>query len=94
MRLTLNSQPLAPVTVTLAPSAPTEGILSQTVLTFDASNWDIAQSVSVTGLDGKIHRRFNFFLGKLNVNLLSRPGHAGLGDNLQRIRLPRNPGAM
>lgn len=47
----LTSQPTAPVTVSLQPSDPTQGSLSQSTLTFNASDWNVAQTVTVTGLD-------------------------------------------
>jgi hypothetical protein len=47
----LTSQPQAPVTITLQPTDPSQGSLSQSVLTFDASTWNVAQSVTVTGLN-------------------------------------------
>jgi len=45
----LNTQPLASVTIPLLSSNPLEGALGQTFLTFTAANWNIAQSVIVTG---------------------------------------------
>ncbi len=45
----LNSQPLAPVTINLASSNPNEGVASTSILAFDASNWNIPQTITVTG---------------------------------------------
>ena len=42
------------MTITLASSNPDQGSLSQTSLTFTASNWNVAQTVTVTGLDDHI----------------------------------------
>jgi hypothetical protein len=50
----LTSKPMAPVTLNLATSTPGQGALSTTSLTFDANNWDVAQSVTVTALDDHI----------------------------------------
>jgi len=50
----LNTQPLASVTIPLLSSNPLEGALGQTFLTFTAANWNIAQSVIVTGVDDPI----------------------------------------
>ena len=47
----LNSKPLAPVTLELTNTNPALGKLSQSTLTFTPANWDIAQSITVTGLD-------------------------------------------
>jgi WD40 repeat protein len=50
----LTSEPLAPVTINLATSVADEGSLSQSTLTFTPSNWNVAQTVTVTGLDDHI----------------------------------------
>jgi Cadherin domain len=47
----LNAPPSADVTITLAVSDNSEATLSVTTLVFNASNWNIAQVVTVTGLD-------------------------------------------
>ena len=50
--VTLNCQPgQNPVTVSLASMEPNEGSLSQTSLVFTSANWDVAQTVTVTGLN-------------------------------------------
>ena len=52
--VSLTSQPAAAVTVQLATSVAGQGSLSQTSLTFNSANWNLAQSVNVTGLDDHI----------------------------------------
>ncbi|MCU0546364.1 MAG: DUF4347 domain-containing protein [Oscillatoriaceae cyanobacterium Prado104] len=47
----LNSQPTAPVTIGLTSSNPAEGTVSTNNLTFDPANWNIPQTVTVTGAD-------------------------------------------
>src|SRR5205085_5088140 len=47
----LMSQPTAPVTISLDTTQAGQGSLSQSKLIFDAGNWNIAQTVTVTGLD-------------------------------------------
>ncbi|MCT7952936.1 S8 family serine peptidase [Ancylothrix sp. C2] len=47
----LNTQPTADVTVNLTSSNPAEGTLSSNSLTFNATNWNQAQTVTVTGVD-------------------------------------------
>ena len=47
----LTSQPTSNVTVSLASSDPTEGTVSTSSLTFTAANWNVAQTVTVTGVD-------------------------------------------
>ena len=50
----LNSQPTANVTIGLSSSDTTEGTLSTSSLTFTAANWNVAQTVTVTGVDDAI----------------------------------------
>jgi hypothetical protein len=52
--VTLTSAPLAPVTINLGTTEAGQGSLSQASLTFDASNWNVAQTVTVTGLNDHI----------------------------------------
>lgn len=47
----LNSQPTADVTVPLSSSDESEGTVSPTSLTFTPQNWNIPQTVTVTGVD-------------------------------------------
>jgi hypothetical protein len=46
----LNTQPSAPVRIDLSPSIANEGVLSVSSLLFDASNWNVPQTVTVTGV--------------------------------------------
>ncbi|MBD1906589.1 DUF4347 domain-containing protein [Funiculus sociatus GB2-A5] len=50
----LNSAPTADVTIGLTSSDTTEGKVSASSLTFSANNWNIAQTVTVTGADDAI----------------------------------------
>ena len=50
----LNSQPTADVTIGLSSSDTTEGTLSTSSLSFSATDWNIAQTVTVTGVDDAI----------------------------------------
>ncbi|MBD1927824.1 DUF4347 domain-containing protein [Trichocoleus sp. FACHB-90] len=50
----LNSAPTADVTIGLTSSDTTEGKVSASSLTFSANNWNIAQTVTVTGVDDAI----------------------------------------
>ena len=52
--ISLTSAPVAPITVTLVNGNPAQGILSQSILTFDSANWNTPQTVTVTGLDNHI----------------------------------------
>jgi hypothetical protein len=49
--IVLNSQPTAGVTIPVSSSNSAEGILSVSSLTFTAANWDIAQTITVTGVN-------------------------------------------
>lgn len=51
IRISLTSRPVGTVVVQIASDDASEVRLSPTVLTFTASNWNIAQSVNVTGID-------------------------------------------
>ncbi|HEY9629647.1 MAG TPA: Ig-like domain-containing protein [Coleofasciculaceae cyanobacterium] len=50
----LTSQPTSDVVVTLSNGNPAEGTLDKTTLTFTAANWNIAQTVTVTGKNDDI----------------------------------------
>ena len=51
----LNTQPSAPVTVTVTSRDPTEGRVAPSTLTFTVQNWETAQTVTVTGVDDNLH---------------------------------------
>lgn len=50
----LNSQPTADVTIALSSDVPLEGTVTPTSLTFTMANWNVAQTVTVTGEDDAI----------------------------------------
>ena len=47
----LNTQPTADVTIALSSSDTTEGTVSPASLIFTTANWNVAQTVTVTGVD-------------------------------------------
>jgi hypothetical protein len=49
--IVLDTQPSADVTIGLSSSDTTEGTLSKSSLTFNPTNWDSTQTVTVTGVD-------------------------------------------
>jgi large repetitive protein len=53
-RIVLNSPPAADVTITFSSTQPGQGNLSTTTLTFTAADWNVPQSVTITGLDDGI----------------------------------------
>jgi len=50
----LNTQPIADVSIGLSSSDTSEGTVSPASLTFTTSNWSMAQSVTVTGVDDDV----------------------------------------
>ncbi|WP_301555214.1 DUF4347 domain-containing protein [Planktothrix agardhii] len=50
----LNSQPTANVTIPLTSSNTAEGTIDKTSLTFTSANWNVAQTVTVTGVDDSV----------------------------------------
>ena len=51
----LDTQPTADVTITIASGDTTEGTTDVSTLTFTSSNWNVAQTVTVTGVDDAIN---------------------------------------
>ncbi len=52
--IVLNSRPTADVTIGLASSDPDEGTVSPAGVTFTAANWNVPQTVTVTGQDDDV----------------------------------------
>ncbi|MCK6624335.1 MAG: choice-of-anchor D domain-containing protein [Anaerolineae bacterium] len=52
--MVLNTEPTAPVTVTLASADLTEGIANPTSLTFTPLNWNSPQTVTITGVNDDV----------------------------------------
>src|SRR5205085_2365081 len=50
----LDSQPTADVTISIASSDATEGTVSTSLLTFTSANWNLAQTVTVTGVNDAV----------------------------------------
>ncbi len=51
----LNSEPVADVTIPVSSSNTAEGVVSASPLTFTAANWNVAQTVTVTGVDDSVY---------------------------------------
>jgi hypothetical protein len=69
----LESQPTADVTIDIASSKPAEGVPSPTPLTFTAANWNVPQTVTVTGqddfvADGSVAYEITFSVTSADVN--------------------------
>ena len=52
--MVLNTQPTADVTIALSSSDTTEGTVSPASLVFTTANWNVAQTVTVTGVDDAV----------------------------------------
>ncbi|MEL7034765.1 MAG: DUF4347 domain-containing protein [Cyanobacteria bacterium J06592_8] len=61
----LSSQPLADVVINLENTDPSEGTLSTPALTFTPENWNLPQTVTVTGVDD------NIVDGDVNYNIVT-----------------------
>ena len=79
--MVLNTQPTADVTIALSSSDTTEGTVGPASLTFTTANWNVAQTVTVTGVDDAAGRR--------RRRLHDRDGAGGEhGPELHRRRMP------
>jgi hypothetical protein len=52
--IVLNSQPTAEVTVALASSDTTEGVVSPAAVSFTSANWNVPHPVTITGVDDEM----------------------------------------
>ncbi|MEZ6087901.1 MAG: hypothetical protein R3C05_07740 [Pirellulaceae bacterium] len=52
--LSLSNAPTSPVTVQLASNDATEGTVSPTTISFNASNWNVPRTITVNGVDDSI----------------------------------------
>src|SRR5204863_468566 len=76
----LNSQPLNDVTIAVASNNPAEGVTDVSSLTFTAANWNIAQTVTVTGVDDFVDAG-DLAYGLLTDSVVScDPTHNGIDD--------------
>ena len=81
----LLSQPTAPVTVTHASTDTSQGRVSPASTTFDPSNWNVPQPVTITGVsDGVPDGEAIFFIEHLVVS--DDPVYAALSIPRQRVR--------
>ncbi len=81
----LTSQPTADVTVSITSTNPGEGTPSVASLTFTAADWNVAQSVVVTGVDDPIldgDRTYSVVVGPAASADLGYDGYAAAGLNL------------
>lgn len=72
--LVLSAQPAADVSISLASNDLTEGTVSPASVTFTNANWNMAQTVTVTGVDDTIvDGHVAFFIITSNTSSLSSP---------------------
>ena len=76
--VTLTSQPTAPVTIPLRSSAPSEGTAAPGILTFTAANWDVPQTVTVTGADDAIQDGTTSYTIVTDVASSADPKYGGM----------------
>ncbi len=74
----LVAQPTAAVTIPLTSSDLTEGAVSPTALTFDATNWSTAQTVTVTGVDDALPDGNVVYSIAIGAAVSADPAYSGL----------------
>ncbi len=74
----LNSAPTATVTVGLTPGDGTQGKLSTSTLTFSPANWNVAQTVTVAGLDDLSGSPSDSYRIVASAAVSADPGYDGL----------------
>ena len=76
----LNSQPTADVVIGLSGNPTAEGLLSTSLLTFTAADWNMPQTVTITGVDDAIQdgNRLYFLIGDPSASL--DPDYANLSS--------------
>jgi hypothetical protein len=76
--LVLTSRPAADVTLTVSSSNTAEGTVPSTPITFTASNWNTAQTVTVTGVDDPVDDGNASYTIFTNAAASTDPDYAGL----------------
>ncbi|MEX0725428.1 MAG: Calx-beta domain-containing protein [Planctomycetaceae bacterium] len=74
----LTTQPTANVTIVLISLNANEGVVNKTTLTFTSGNWNVAQVVTVTGVDDAAVDGNATYLIKLNAAESTDPDYNGL----------------
>lgn len=74
----LNTMPTADVTLDLSSDDVTEGSLSMSSLTFTTTNWDVPQSVTITGVDDAVADGNVNFQVVLDPLVSTDPAYSGL----------------
>jgi hypothetical protein len=74
----LGSQPTADVTVPLSSSNTAEGAVSPASLLFTAADWDVAQTVTVTGVDDLVVDGDQLYTAVTGVSTSLDPSYQGI----------------
>ena len=81
----LSSQPTAGVTVSLSSGDTNAATVSPATLTFTASNWSDAQTVTVTGVDDEVEQTGEFGYRGTNISHTARGGDYGTVSGSVRV---------
>ncbi|MGA7615928.1 MAG: Calx-beta domain-containing protein, partial [Thermoanaerobaculia bacterium] len=76
--IVLDTQPASNVTITLSSSDTTEGTVSPIAVTFTSSNWNVPQSVTVTGVDDNLADGDQPYTIVTSTTASADPTYAGL----------------
>ena len=74
----LNSQPTSDITINLSSSDITEGAAESESITFTPTNWNIPQTVTVTGIDDDMDDSDQDYTIKLSAATSGDPNHDGI----------------
>ena len=84
----LTAKPMYDVTIPLASTKPGEGVADRTSLTFTPNNWDLAQTVTVTGVDDQIADGVQPYAIELQPATSEDPAFAGMdADDVQAVNV-------
>ncbi|HEU0031877.1 MAG TPA: Calx-beta domain-containing protein [Kofleriaceae bacterium] len=86
----LTSQPTADVTITLTSSDLTEGTVSPVTLTFTPANFNVPQTVTVTGVDDALADGDQIYAIVTGVATSADPGYAGIDPPDVRVTTTDN----
>src|SRR5262249_42393722 len=73
----LTSQPTADVTIPISSSNPAEGTAAPASLTFTVANWNVAQTVTVTGVDDTVQDGNVAYTIQTGAAVSSDPNYSG-----------------
>ncbi len=76
----LNSEPTATVTIPLTSSNTAEGTISPASLTFDAKNWNVAQTVTLTGVDDFVDDGNQVYAARIGASSSTDAAYNGLNQ--------------